>query len=444
LKKEHKHIFYYINVGVFSGVLIIFGLMFLLQKQETKSLVEKRKLKEFPEFNTDSIYYGRYMRALDDYVADHFPYREGLVEFALKLKEWRGYHSDELIIINTPKKPKKIIGKDSANVELDTAALEEGEVIEDNRGLVISDGRAMQLFGGNNSRAKNYAAMVNAYYEELKAEGINVFNVVVPSSAEFYLPSKFKHLKEQEKRNIKMIYDSEAGGVGKVDAYSKIAAHKNEYVYFRTDHHWTGLGAYYAYTAFCETAGFEAVPLDKMIKKSQNKFYGSLYFYLNRNSTLAEHYDTVHYWKMPDNPTCLVYKKNNMNKPIKSHVVVDQAGGYSVFLGADYPLIKIETNVKNNRSIIVVKNSYGNPFITYLVSHYEKIFVVDFRYYNTGIIDLLRENKVTDLLFINGSISANTPYTASRIKRLMYTKNKPKPKNDKDSTNAKTVKDTLK
>lgn len=417
------------------------GLWFLFQKQETKSVIEKRPLKEFPEFNYDSIYYGKYTRAIDDYVADHFPYRDKLVSFALRLKELRGHHSDELIIISKPKKPKKIIGKDSANVDLDTAMLE-GEVIEDNRGLVISNGRAMQLFGGNNSRAKAYGNMVNSFYNELKDEKINVFNVVVPSAAEFYLPSKFRHLREQEKRNISLIYETELEGVKKVDAYSKIAAHKHEYLYFRTDHHWTGLGAYYAYTAFCETAGFEAVPLDKMTKKSKNKFYGSLYFHLDKNSILGEHYDTVHYYKPPGNTTCLVYKKTNINRAIKSHVIVDAAGGYSVFLGADYPLIKIETEVKNGRSIIVVKNSYGNPFVTYLVSHYEKIFVVDFRYYNTGIIDLLRENKVTDLLFINGSISANTPYTSSRIKHLMYSGKKPKVV--KDSTNVKTVKDTVK
>ena len=271
MKRQHRHIYYYVNFCVFFAVLTIMGIWFLLQKQETKSIVEKRLLKDFPEFNYDSIYHGKYTRAIDDYVADHFPYRDKLVSFALRLKELKGYHSNELIIISKPKKPKRILGKDSANVDLDTAMLD-GEVIEDNRGLVISNGRAMQLFGGNNSRAKTYGNMVNAFYNELKAEGINVFNVVVPSAAEFYLPAKFRHLREQEKRNINLIYETELEGIKKVDAYSKIAAHKDEYVYFRTDHHWTGLGAYYAYSAFCESAGFEAMPLDEMTKKSKNKF----------------------------------------------------------------------------------------------------------------------------------------------------------------------------
>jgi hypothetical protein len=428
---------------VFFAVLTIMGLVFLFQKQETRSIVEKRPLKEFPEWNYDSIYQGKYTRALDDYVADHFPGREDLVSFALWLKEKKGYHSDELIIIAPkPKQKKKNVKNDTVSAQADTAALQV-EVIEDNRGLVISNGRAMQLFGGNNSRAKTYAGMVNMYYNELKDEGVNVFNVVVPSAAEFYLPRpKYKHLEEQEKRNIATIYETEAAGVKKVDAYSKIAAHKHEYVYFRTDHHWTGLGAYYAYTAFCETAGFEAVPLEKMVKKAQNKFFGSLYFYLDRNSALAEHYDTVHYWKLAENPVCTVHRKDG--KILKSHVIVDAAGGYSVFLGADYPLIKIENGPKNGKSILVIKNSYGNPFITYLVSHYEKVYSIDFRYYNGGIVDFIRENKVTDLLFINGSISANTPYTASRIKHMMFGKSKVKVTKDKDSTGTKTVKDTLK
>ncbi|HYG49413.1 MAG TPA: DHHW family protein [Flavobacteriales bacterium] len=446
MKKHGREIFYYVNFGVFFGAVFILGLAFVFKPKEIVSTDEKRKLAAFPQWDLDSVAKGVYMKRVDEYIKDHFPFRDAFISHAFAMEELRGWKNEELIVFDAPVKPKKNIKKDKSNAAIgaDTAMLVE-EVIEDNRGLVISNGRAMQLFGGNNSRAKNYAAMVNTYYNALKDEGVNVFNVVVPSAAEFYLPQpKYKHLKEQEKRNISMIYENEAEGIKKVDAYSKIAAHKDEYVYFRTDHHWTGLGAYYAYTAFCETAGFDPVPLDKMVKKAQNKFFGSLYFYLNRNSTLAEHYDTVHYWKLPDNPACVVYRKDNMNKAIKSHVIVDAAGGYSVFLGADYPLIKMENGPKNGKSIVVIKNSYGNPFITYLVSHYEKVYSIDFRYYNGGIIDFIRENKVTDLLFINGSISANTPYTSSRIKHLMYSKNKPKTTKDKDTTASKTVKDTLK
>lgn len=419
------------------------GIIFICSKVKYVSSDEKRQLAHLPEWNLDSIADGIYMTRIDEFVRDHFPFRDAFISQSFILEKIRGYHDDELIII----KAKPIIKKKKSDtITLDTGRVEDfaAEIIEDNRGLVISNGRAMQLFGGNNKQAKNYGNMVNAYYNELKAEGINIFSVVVPSAAEFYLPwPKFKHLKEQEKRNINLIYETEVEGIKSVDAYSKIAEHRNEYVYFRTDHHWTGLGAYYAYTAFCETAGFVAVPLDRMTEKTKNKFYGSLYFYLDKNAVLGEHYDTVHYFKTPGTTTCLVYKKTDIHKAIKSHVIVDAAGGYSVFLGADYPLIKIETEVKNGRSIVVVKNSYGNPFTTYLVSHYEKVFVVDYRYYNTGIIDLIRENKITDLLFINGSISANTPYHAQRIKRIMYTGKKTKPVL-KDSTNVKTVKDTLK
>lgn len=442
--KEKRKIFFYINFGIFFGALFIMGMTFMLKPKQEISHEEKRKLASFPVWDLDSVAEGVYMKNIDKYVQDQFPYRDAFIAQAFALKEMRGWRNEELMVFNAPAKHNTTLNKDSSKATLaiaDTAALKE-ETIEDNRGLVISNGRAMQLFGGNNKRAATYGNMVNAFYNELKDEGINVFSVVVPTAAEFYLPEKYKHLKEQEKRNINYIYETEVPGIKTVDAYSKIAAHKHEYVYFRTDHHWTGLGAYYAYTAFCEAAGFTAVPLADMTAKAKNKFYGTLYFHLDRNSVLGEHYDTVHYWKPPGKYTAVCYKKDNPSKEVKCNVIAEGAGGYSVFLGADYPLMKIETDVKNGRSIIVIKNSYGNPFTTFLVSHYEKIFVLDFRYYNGGIIDLLRENKVTDLLFINGTISANTPYTSSRIKHLMYGK---KPvKTTKDSTAVKTVKDTLK
>ena len=85
-----------------------------------------------------------------------------------------------------------------------------------------------------------------------------------------------------------------------VDAYSKLEAHKDEYLYFRSDHHWTALGAYYAYTAFCESAGLKAEPLSKFESGEYTGFLGSLYSAIKaypQSQALADNPDTVQFWR---------------------------------------------------------------------------------------------------------------------------------------------------
>ena len=109
----------------------------------------------------------------------------------------------------------------------------------------IWNGAAYELFGGDEYRAQLYADSINSYQQKLS--GIKVYNMVVPNHTEMGLPQRLKNSSapsDSQAENIKQIYSKLNSSVTPINAYNKIAEHCNEYVYYNSDHHWTGLGAY--------------------------------------------------------------------------------------------------------------------------------------------------------------------------------------------------------
>ena len=94
------------------------------------------------------------------------------------------------------------------------------------------------------------------------------------------------------------------------------------------------------------------------------------------------------------------------------------SNSYSVFLQGDLPIVKMETQHNNGRKIAIVKESYGNAFAPFLVNNYEKIIVVDQRYYTGDFVALLKKEGINELLFINNIFAAHTPFHIEKIKRL--------------------------
>ncbi|MBC7865687.1 MAG: hypothetical protein IAF38_22120 [Bacteroidia bacterium] len=426
--KNKSHLIYYLNVIIPAVFLFLLGSFSIIFPGPGVSLVEKRKLSPVPKLSLKAIFKEKYMDSLDLYFADNFASREAFVKLSFKLKQNRGIHSDEVAIYHPTENSTTIHeNTDTSKVNLsdttNAVAVNDTTEGESSKGVFILKGRALELFGGSQKMSTLYAEMVNEYYEKLK-DSVRVFDLIVPSAAEFYLSEKYKKLSNPEKPIIDTIYSQLNKGVISVDAYSEIASHKNEYIYFNTDHHWTGLGAYYGYKAFCKSAGIVPMKMEQMEKRTRKDFLGSLYW-LTRDEKLKESGDSVDYFVYPGKFTTVKYVKKNQSKALPASLFVEFAEGancYSVFLGADYPLMKTETGLKNGKRVLVVKNSYGNPFATLMAAHYEQVFIVDYRYYSGGLLDLIKENKITDVIFINGVFSANTPSHIKDTKNLMYGK----------------------
>ena len=242
--------------------------------------------------------------------------------------------------------------------------------------------------------------------------------MAVPVGGDFYLPNNIN--KNNEIKFIDALYASLVNGVIPIRAYESLKPHYKEYLQFNTDHHWTGRAAYYAYEAFCNTIGISQVPMEKLNRKVIKGFLGTLYYY-TLSPELKNNKDSVEYFKIPYETKTVYYTKNSTT-PVKGNLYAESARGgnsYGVFLGGDFPLIKIVSSIKNNKKILVLKDSYGNAFVPYLASHYEEIYVIDYRYYEGGVKNLVKNNNITDILFAHNVFMFNTNYTIVKERNFL-------------------------
>lgn len=438
-----------LNIAVVIAVILFVCLCLIFIKRPDYSEKEKRSLTEMPKFSLSSYFSGEFAESFTAYFSDTVPGREVIVDIGAFLKTKMGIKSPtfygqvqivadeegnavtsapvtQAVSDGTPVATDNI-GTETAHTEVTEPEPDENINISEflNNGIVV-DGVKMydepagiMLFGGNNTQGSRYASIINSYKTAL-GENVNVYNIVVPTSTEFYLPSKFKKYSASQKDSINHIYSELSDDVIAVDAYSELEAHSDEYIYFRTDHHWTPLGAYYAYTAFAKALGMDYPALDEYEEKTKDNFVGSLYGYTN-DITLKNNPDEFHYF-MPQNSYETTYYSydtlKSKGKSVLFHEYVDEGNCYGMFLGSDALHTKITTDVHNGRKIVVFKESYGNAFVPFLVSNFEEIYVIDIRYFGKNAVSYIKQIGATDVLFIDNAFAANTSTLINGIERL--------------------------
>jgi len=286
-----------------------------------------------------------------------------------------------------------------------------------NSGVYIYDGMSCELFGWSDSTATDYAKAISEFKQ--KAPEYTVYNMVVPNHTEFCLP---RRLNDEigtmiQSENIKAIYESYTADVKPINCYNKLCDHIDEYIYFNTDHHWSGLGAYYAYTAFCEQTGQKALSLSDCEEHTIPEFEGTLY-----DSTQQKSLDTVHWWQFPyethamrqDNPGEDLY-------PTTVYYADEPSGPYSygVFIWGDGSLfVAYNDELESGKKIAVVKESYGNSFAPYLTANYDEVHVIDFRYFEGSLKSYMQDNDIDEVIFVNNVMSANTALQVDRIREI--------------------------
>ena len=287
-----------LNITLFCTALFSVGGLALVMEKPTYSELERRDLAAMPELTLDNYLSGEFFSGVSTFYSDTFPFRDALVSFGSTLEEMRGLRLDDARIHEVaPSQPEPSSepsseGGSSSQESSSSAAEEQPATGEQNGSVFIYQGRAMSMFGGSQAMGKYYADVINAYAEALP--DVKVYDIIVPTSIEFYLPERYQDISAPEKPNIDYIYSQMSDAVTTVDAYSEIAQHTDEYIYFRTDHHWTVTGAYYAYVAFCEAAGFTPTPYDSFEWNRKEPFYGTLYSQ-TQDSTLYANPDYVDY-----------------------------------------------------------------------------------------------------------------------------------------------------
>ena len=431
-----------------SGFLLLFlllvGLISTFDKDATFSESERRQLKTRPKLTISGLLDGNFFIQYREYFADTFPNREVLMNSNTTLNGFYYFGG--------------LGGDDNASLVLDftSNAAQHGEALkptgetdpagegetepekkpteplaaaEQLGSVVLIGSSAFDVPHADNDQIIKYAQAVTAI-ADLLGSNVKTFSMPVPNSAEFYTHKEYHTGKTSQKAMIELVRTNLGANVTFVDAYSVIEQHTDEYIYFRTDHHWTHLGAYYAYTALCRSAGFTPVNKDDFDTGMWENFVGSMYTFVSnypQGQVLKDNPDTVHYWKPSANITTTCYNstalKNGYAMGTICRVGEDVDNKYLTFMGGDHPVAIVETDTPGP-CILVIKESYGNALISWLTNHYSKIILIDPRQYysKNSDIDLAAfaaEQGVNQCLVINYPMMLNSDGYTGLLEKLV-------------------------
>lgn len=455
------------------ALLLVIGVWSLFGNGETVSAVDGKTLAEKPEFTFASLFDGSYLPALERSYSDHFPMRDMLLEVGKTMNRFYYYSgSDENAVLiiggstgaeqggerldtaltpqvtpseqppasdETPEKkpddtPAEPAPEDTPQQPEEQTPPELDEPAEEDAtwagNVIVVGTRAMEIPSANEQIIESYADAVGRLADAM-GSGMRTISLVTPNGGEFYSPQSMHTGIHSQKAMIEHCYASMDAGIVTVDAYSGLREHADEYIYFRTDHHWTQLGAYYAYQKFCEAAGFEAVALDRFQTGVYENFVGSMYTFTKgypQSETLYNNPDTLTYYLPIYETHAKYYADASLQNGVAVSVVYTQlpestTNKYLCYIGGDTPVCVIESAAEGG-TCIVLKESYGNAFVPFLTSHYSKIIVIDPREFNRDgkpsldLASFAAEQGIDDLIVINYPYMINNTSYIAWLNRL--------------------------
>ncbi|MDD5924479.1 MAG: DHHW family protein [Clostridia bacterium] len=323
----------------------------------------------------------------------------------------------------------------SAIPELSYSSDAEGAFADETQKVYVFDKVAYEVFYGDNTGADAYADTINNLTVKLKkllGDETKFYDLVIPTRSEFTLPDqqKIKAGTYSQRININRIAEKLSDDIKCINVIDTLMQHRDEYTYFNTDSVWTSLGAYYGYEHLMQSMGLEPVALDEL-KKGVNRVEGD-YIGLTGNSTsensalysqIKSNADTVEYYDIPGEYTVKIIANDG------SATVADlyypsptSTYAYAVFLfGGESPVMTISADnpTESGRNLLVIKDSSANPFVPYLTCNFNKVTVVDYRYFDGTLENLLKDEKPDDVLFLNGIMDANTAIRNSSMSALL-------------------------
>lgn len=273
--------------------------------------------------------------------------------------------------------------------------------------LMVGD-TCYELFNYNDDRASDYAKVVNYLAAQLDGKA-RVIDVIVPISTQVTFPDNLEAKTCTGLDTVKDIAAKFEDNVIAVNPMNVLLEHRTEYIYYRTDHHWTGLGAYYTYSEFCKQAGFECPDLSQYTERSYEGFLGSFYNDNGKPENLKNNPDTVYAYVPLKYSTATMTvtdkKGQTFNWPVLCDVSNVAAGNkYGTFICGDNPYTVIENeSITDGSSCVVIKESFGNAFVPYLLDNYQTVHVIDYRYWDGKLIDFVNENGINDVILCNNT-----------------------------------------
>ncbi len=442
-KKEKQNINKAIALKVVAFFLMLYvgaTVSFMIPLRPSYSESEKRNLKEFPDFSFKAILSGDYFDDISTWFSDTFPFREQLTKLNTSVKKLSGFdtiaiHGDIDMGDEIPDVPLDLPVTEEPLTEGETVLPEETVPQIDNKpatgnddepkpniktqslgAILVAGNSAYEYYNFSSNLAPDFVNCVSSI-KGAAGNKSNVYAMLIPTSMDIMLHDSIrKDLNSSDQKKAIDYFNASFKNVTAVSGiYETQKAHKNEYTYFRTDHHWTALGAYYAYGDFCKAKGIKAVPLKKYSTASFDGFLGTFYASSGQSAALGNTPDTVVAYLPNNNVECTLTESNG--KTYNWNVITDVSEyaenlKYLTFIGGDQALITIKNlDIKEESSCLVIKESYGNAFVPFLIPHYKNIYVIDPRHYKDTLRNFTNTHQIDDIIFLaNVSTTRNSVY----------------------------------
>ncbi len=405
-----------LKILITISVMIIFsviGLAFFARP--TVSENEKRELTPFPQFTLECFLSGEFTSQVSLWFSDTYPLRESMISANAGVQSLYGVRDEQVVgggnADDIPTGPSDVVFNPTDDGK--------GENFE---GMYLNGDTAYQLYYFNQQNSNSYIALINKFSAQVEGKA-QVYDMIVPLHYQIALSEDTvkKHNASDCGDAIDYMYSALSSGIISVDTLPLLTSHNSEYLYFRTDHHWTARGAYYAYVAFCEEKGINPTPLSEYKRVQFDGFLGTFYANAKQPASMKSNPDYVEAF-VPNGINEEEVFDSNGNKLAEYAIVYtkadkyDAANKYLTFIGGDQPLTKIHNpNISDGSSIVVVKESYGNAFVPFLVDSYEYVYVIDYRKWSGDLAEFVIDNSIKDVLFLN--VVSNTS-TSERLKEL--------------------------
>ena len=289
-------------------------------------------------------------------------------------------------------------------------------------GVYVVGSAGYEMYNYVGSLAEKYQSTVNAVADSLSGVSL-VYAMAIPLSSGITLPDElFSDIPGSDQAQAeKDILAGMGQNVKTIPLHDVMMSHRTEYIYFRTDHHWTALGAYYAYVQFCTAKGITPHNLSDYEVSQFPGFLGSFYNDGGKPDAMKNDPDTVNAYHPVSATASMKYGDNENSTLTGGQVIFDESTAsaslkYGTFIMGDNPFTVIENpEVSNGESCIVVKESFGNAFVPFLVDHYQTVYVVDYRYYSGSVTQLARDKGAKDVLFVNNLSAIRGSYQMGKL-----------------------------
>lgn len=361
---------------IFILTLFLFLIINVIVPDREKSVQENRMLATKPKFRLSSLISGDYDEKFEAYMDDQFVGRDMWRKLKVTVERIGGSRLENGVYIGT-------------NGQL----LEQIEVADENH--LAANIKAIKSFSESQSKIPVRMMLV--------PDAANVLNHSLPSLAK----------PEDQTQMFSMVRKDLGDSVEWIDVSTELNKHKTEKIYYKTDHHWTTLGAFYAFQAAAPSLGIEGDLSGKYVSYAvSDSFNGML---ASKSGVNLGEKEQIDIYVPTEEDTDLIVDyvdEGKRSTSLYDSSKLKEKDQYTVFLGGNSSLLDIRTVSTSTKRLLLVKDSFANSFIPFLTPYYREIVVVDPRYYSGTINDLMDSYRISEVLFL---YSGNTFFKDNNI-----------------------------